>query len=361
VIVVDLFSGLGSLSLGVVEAARALGSRAEIGLAADADPAVLDVLSASLAPPPGTVRCVDLEAALAGRGERPTTAERTLLSGCPEAIDVLVAGPPCQGHSRLNNYTRHDDPRNDLYARVVRFVELRRPRFCIVENVDSVVHDQRHSAAIAARRLRDLSYRVDTAPVVLQWLGVPQTRRRHVLVATRADQRSVDVRDVLATYAVGEPELRTVRWAIGDLVGKEAQRSIDLPSSPTPVNLKRMRWLHRTPAYDLPNDLRPDCHRLPRRTEDGEARTHSYASMYGRLRWDQPAQTITSGFGSMGQGRYVHPGEPRTLTPHEAGRLQLLPDFVELERAPTRSQWARMIGNVAPMKLSYVFALEFLR
>jgi DNA (cytosine-5)-methyltransferase 1 len=63
----------------------------------------------------------------------------------------------------------------------------------------------------------------------------------------------------------------------------------------------------------------------------------------------------------MGQGRYVHPDQTRTLTPHEAARLQLFPDFYDFSSVSSRTQWARMIGNAAPMKLSYVFCLEMLR
>jgi DNA (cytosine-5)-methyltransferase 1 len=70
--------------------------------------------------------------------------------------------------------------------------------------------------------------------------------------------------------------------------------------------------------------------------------------MYGRLRWDAPAQTITSGYGSMGQGRYVHPGRRRTLTPHEAARLQTIPDWFTFDSAGTRTELARMIGNAVP-------------
>ena len=70
--------------------------------------------------------------------------------------------------------------------------------------------------------------------------------------------------------------------------------------------------------------------------------------MYGRLWWDQPAQTITTGFGSMGQGRYVHPTRRRTITPHEAARLQTIPDYVQLGVDEQRSAWADMIGNAVP-------------
>jgi DNA (cytosine-5)-methyltransferase 1 len=73
--------------------------------------------------------------------------------------------------------------------------------------------------------------------------------------------------------------------------------------------------------------------------------------MYGRLRWDEPAQTITTGFGSMGQGRYVHPRAARTLTPHEAARIQSIPDFVDFGDG-RRTEWAEMIGNAVPPLLA---------
>ena len=70
--------------------------------------------------------------------------------------------------------------------------------------------------------------------------------------------------------------------------------------------------------------------------------------MYGRLRWDQPAQTITTGFGSMGQGRYVHPARRRTITPHEAARLQTFPDTFDFGDVTSRKALAKMIGNAVP-------------
>jgi DNA mismatch endonuclease (patch repair protein) len=74
--------------------------------------------------------------------------------------------------------------------------------------------------------------------------------------------------------------------------------------------------------------------------------------MYGRLAWDEPAQTVTTGFGSMGQGRYVHPARKRTLTPHEAARLQMLPDFYDFDGVQTRTALATMIGNAVPPVLA---------
>lgn len=360
--IVDLFCGVGALSWGVLEAARALGIRAELVLAADSDPQALSVVEASLSPRRGVTRCLDLGEVLAGRSAQQCSAERAFLRDCPSQIDVLVAGPPCQGHSRLNNHTRHDDPRNDLYGCVARFAELRRPKLVIIENVDTITSDQRGSAAAARQRIAALQYSVSEATVQLHHLGVPQSRRRHLLVATRPDQPTLDVDAVIDTYGVPRSDLRTVRWAIADLATRDPTSTFDSTSAPNEDNQRRLQWFARHPhAANLPNTERPDCHRLPREMPDGSLKQHSYRSMYGRLDWDRPAQTITSGFGSMGQGRYVHPGQLRTLTPHEAARLQFIPDFFDFSSVRGRGHLARMIGNVAPMKLSYPFVIEFLR
>jgi DNA (cytosine-5)-methyltransferase 1 len=103
-----------------------------------------------------------------------------------------------------------------------------------------------------------------------------------------------------------------------------------------------MKYLLDRGEYDLPNELRPPCHQ-------GD---HSYKSMYGRLKWDEPAQTITSGFGSIGQGRYMHPERARALTAHEAARIQGFPDYFDFSSCPTRSALATMIGNAVPPALA---------
>ena len=82
--------------------------------------------------------------------------------------------------------------------------------------------------------------------------------------------------------------------------------------------------------------------------------------MYGRLRWGRPAQTLTTGFGSMGQGRYVHPSRRRTLTPHEAARIQTFPDGIFDFGGARRTALARMIGNAVPPLLNIALGLELI-
>jgi len=342
---VDLFSGCGGLSLGAMEACSAVGKSFISIAAVDKDPLSLKVYERNF-------RCSrtyahDISDILDGKiGSRPTHNERLFMRNASNA-DLLLAGPPCQGYSDLNNYTRRNDPRNALYERVARFVEICKPEHVLIENVSAVIHGKEGAVQRSIDVMRGLGYKVDSEIVNVSAIGVPQKRKRHVVVASIS--KALSVREVVEKYRV-ECE-RSVMWAIHDLESEPSNSVFTTPSQQTKQNMQRIRYLRRNNAFELPNRLRPICH-----SKGG----HSYKSMYGRLKPDEPAQTITSGFGSPGQGRFVHPTQPRTLTPHEAARLQFFPDFFDFSLVTKRTALANMIGNAAPMKLSYVFCLELL-
>ena len=84
-------------------------------------------------------------------------------------------------------------------------------------------------------------------------------------------------------------------------------------------------------------------------------------SMYGRMHGNKPAQTLTSGFGSMGQGRYVHPTERRLLTPHEAARIQGLPDFFDFSAVRAISALREMIANAVPPQFTAALISQMFR
>ncbi len=341
----ELYAGCGGLSLGAAEACRAIGMGFQCAVAVDVNPACLEVYRRNL----GVSKAYsnDVREILDGEiGGKPTSKERTFLKYAKKTR-FLLSGPPCEGNSDLNNYTRRKDPRNLLYERVGRFAELVRPEHVLVENVPNVVHGKEGVLHTTIQVLRELGYIVDSGVVDLSLLGVPQTRKRHVTVASLT--KTLSVGDMIQKYAIGQP--RSVWWGFDDLEDEEPRNPYSEPSKQTRENLKRMKYLHDNNVFDLPNRLRPKCHR------NGK---HSYTSMYGRLRKDQPAQTITSGFGSPGQGRFIHPTRMRTLTPHEAARLQFFPDFFDFSVVQDRTALAGMIGSAAPMKLSYVFCLELL-
>lgn len=345
---VDLFSSGGGLTLGIAEAARRLGRGTWIKAAVELDREAANVYETNF--PNANVLVRDVRELFDGVLGEPLTAGEEQLASEIGPVDILVAGPPCQGHSDLNNHTRRNDPRNLLYLRAVRAVEVLAPQLVLIENVPTVRHDVGEAIPLATEALEDAGYSVKTDVVDLLDLGVPQRRRRHVVLASR---KEVDLDAILALkISCALHGARSVDWAIRDLENIEADTGIDSPSRPTEENRKRMEYLVETGEADLPNHLRPDCHQH----ED-----HSYISMYGRLSWDLPAQTITTGFGSMGQGRYVHPSKARTITPHEAARLQTLPDFFDLGADHRRKTWAHVIGNAVPPLLGVYLGGALLR
>jgi DNA mismatch endonuclease Vsr len=193
----DLFCGCGGLSLGAREAATAVGQRLEVAWAVDSDPWCVQVYGDNFGA--GAAKQADIVKVLDGAlGAKPTRSER-LLVGQLGKIDILLASPPCQGHSNLNNHSRRQDARNALYEKVARFVEIVRPEHVLVENVPGVVLAKEKAFERTLRLLRQLKYEVDSGVVDLRDLGVPQRRRRHVLVASR--RQSISVADTIRRHA----------------------------------------------------------------------------------------------------------------------------------------------------------------
>ncbi|MGI9822188.1 DNA cytosine methyltransferase [Agromyces sp. Marseille-Q5079] len=340
---VDLFAGCGGITLGIAQAALANDLALEIALAVDFEAEATDAYRRNF-PSAQRIATAPVEEFFDGAlGSEATLAERRTANELGErgAIDILVGGPPCQGHSNLNNHTRRVDEKNALYLRMVRAAEILAPKVVLIENVPAVLrdrHDVEGVVARAERRLGELDYRVEHRVVSVDSLGVAQTRRRHIMLATKRGE----VAPASVFEHIERNEIRhDLEWAIGDLAHVVGDDPRDRPPQAKADNLERMRWLLENDAYDLPNDRRPKCHQG----------AHSYKSMYGRLRWDQPAQTITSGFGSIGQGRYMHPDLRRALTAHEAARIQGFPDYFDFSTCSTRAAMATMIGNAVPPQL----------
>jgi DNA (cytosine-5)-methyltransferase 1 len=340
---VDLFSGCGGLTVGVAEACRALGMRLKPLLAVDIDRQALEVyrhnipVERAVSDPIETLLDSDL-------GKPLSETERRLKEELGH-VDIVVGGPPCQGHSDLNNHTRRADPKNALYAKMARFAEVCEPDHIVIENVNGVRHDSGKVFEKTRDYLKKLGYHVDGRLLRADVVGVPQSRPRVLLIASKKVQVTID--EIVARYRT---EPRPFMWACGDLVGIERKIPFDRPSVPQPVTQARIDYLFEHGEYELPNHMRPRCHQDE----------HTYPSVYGRIHPFQPAPTITTGFMTMGQGRFVHPTEPRTLSPHEGARIQCFPDWFEFGTL-SRQAYITLIGNAVPPKLAYVVAVELLR
>ena len=342
-VVVDLFSGCGGLSYGFAEAFRALGMTPRC-IGVDTDPIAARTYEAAL--PNAVGLDVDISSIFDGKlGSRATRSEERFrkLAG---RTTVLLGGPPCQGHSAFNNRTRHDDDRNALYGAMVRAAEVLQPQHVVIENVPGALRDRRGIVQRSIEALQALGYAVDACVVDMSGIGVPQRRKRLVVVASLSGDKSIE--EMLATQRRAS---RGVRWAIEDLEDVVSNSVLDMSCASAPQTRKRIDALFERDLWDLPDELRPACH---------AGGGHSYKSIYGRLRWDEPAQTVTTGFYSMCMGRNVHPSRRRTITAHEAARLQYFPDSFDFSLVSKRTDLARLIGNAVPPKLGYSLGIGLL-
>jgi DNA (cytosine-5)-methyltransferase 1 len=139
----------------------------------------------------------------------------------------------------------------------------------------------------------------------------------------------------------------TVSWAIKDIEDLCVDHIFDKPALTSDDNKKRIDFLFDNGLYDLPDPERPDCHK----------NGHTYPSIYGRMRPDEPSQTVTTGFDSPGRGRFIHPWQRRIITPHEAARLQGFPDFFRFKKAEdgtlSRKDYRKLIGDAVPPPLAF--------
>ena len=347
--IADLFCGCGGLTLGAFQASHQLSKRLEVALALDAAQDAINVFAQNFSRfGRSSIVAGDITDYLVIGPALSLNEKGTALAEKVGKIDVLLAGPPCQGNSDLNNRSRRSDPRNDLYMVPAAFAEAMSPDLVLIENVPAVVHGDANVVSRTISLLSQLGYACEEFRADLTAFGLPQTRRRHVLIASRRHTGVQLKRAVLQLPSTSHTV--QLKEFISDI--EVEKRCSETPfysaSRPSEENKKRIDYLFENDLLDLPDHMRPPCHR---------EKKHSYVSMYGRLSNVLPSQTITSGFGSMGQGRFVHPTQRRTITPHEAARIQGFPDYFSFSRATSVTGLRQMIGNaVAPALASTLIA-----
>lgn len=346
---IDLFCGGGGMSLGVHNALREFGFDARLLLAADLDEAALRLVVEHFSPM--VLRSqpvedlikfsVDLSGVANDFVTKPTILD-SQIAQFKGKVDLLIGGPPCQGHSNLNNKTRRHDPRNLLYFTMPAFAIALDVPCVVIENVRSIKNASENVIPISRKIFEKNGYFVDEIILEGTDFGVAQTRSRHFLVATRNQKLELDI---------FVNQLKSDPLTFDDVNSQLPKidcypQLLETPTALSKENQKRISHLHETESFNLKNDLRPDCH------QDG----HTYPSVYGRLRGDAPSGTITTGFGSPGRGRFIHPHEPRMITIREAARLQSFPDwyFSSADKLElSKNNLYKIIGDAVPSLMVY--------
>lgn len=261
-------------------------------------------------------------------------------------IRLLAGCTPCQPFS---SYRRGADTSSTSQWSLVdefrRLVEATKPDLITMENVPRIV-----SAPVFKRfveSLRALGYWVDFKSCYCPAFGVPQHRRRLVLLASSLGQISVPEGTTAPSDYV------TVRQVIGNLPplgngethpGDRLHKSRTL----TDINLKRIRSSRPGGTWeDWPEELRAPCHR--------KASGRTFRNVYARMSWDEPSPTITTLAFNFGAGRFGHPEQDRSITLREAAMLQSFPPDYEFVAPGNPVQFVplgRLIGNAVPPRLA---------
>lgn len=224
---VDAFCGCGGLTLGAAQAAIASGHRLESVAAIDVDDGGLEVHQENF----GTkqlLHCnasslVDFHVSKSGAQStfafEPEIIEPNLAAEVGK-IDLFLAGPPCQGHSNLNNKTRGEDPRNLLYLTAVALAVGLRVKAIALENVPEVVNDKSDVVNIAKALLKAAGYGyIDSGVLVADEMGGAQTRKRYFSISSKTPSTDSDI--TLNIVAEGlRHGARSFGWAVGDLLGE---------------------------------------------------------------------------------------------------------------------------------------------
>lgn len=257
---------------------------------------------------------------------------------------VFVGCAPCQPFSQQRRSAKPHRDASLLSCFGSLVIEFR-PAYVVVENVPGIATVRGNSTFNRfVLGLRRAGYSVEKDVLDAKEFGVPQSRRRLVLIASRRGQAALPV----PTHGPGRRPWRTVRQAIAEYPRLPAGGSADRPanhraSALSDLNLKRMQCTPHDGGSraDWPDELVLACHK-------DDYRGHS--DVYGRLHWDEPAPTLTGRCHSISNGRYGHPEQDRALTLREAAALQTFPDDYVFEGS-LRSI-ALQIGNAVPVRLA---------
>lgn len=263
---------------------------------------------------------------------------------------ILVGCAPCQPFSTYNQ--KNKDPQWQLLSEFARLIGEMLPDVVSMENVPALLRFK--EAAVFERfesALKASGYHVSTQIAFAPSYGIPQQRYRLVLLASRLG----DITLIPPTHS--KEHYRTVKNAIGDLKPLKAGEMDDRDplhraSRLSPLNLRRIRASKPGGTWrDWNPELVAACHRV----KSG----HSYASVYGRMAWEEPSPTITTQFYGFGNGRFGHPEQDRALSIREGAILQTFPkeySFVEPKGDISFKKLGKLIGNAVPVDLGRVIA-----
>ena len=339
--VIDLFAGVGGLSLGFEQAGF------NVVLANEYDP---EIASAYQMNHPHTQMIV---------GDITSLDLEEMFGKLAGQIDVIIGGPPCQGFSQKGQRKTIHDSRNFLFKYYVKVVELVHPKYFLMENVPNLLTAEHgYFQKEIVELFSSIGYQLTTGVLNAADYGVPQNRRRAVILGKR-DHPAPALPEKMSTHV-------TIWDAIGDLAflqsgeGTEEQPYPNLPASDYAKALRgKMSVLHNHVATNHSKLALERLSLIPQNCGKEmlphEHLTKSiYSGTWSRMIKDDISVTITTRFDTPSSGRFTHPFLNRAITVREAARIQSFPDSFIF--SGTKSSQMKQVGNAVPPRLAYAIA-----
>lgn len=273
-------------------------------------------------------------------------------------VKILAGCAPCQPFSSYAFKNKEKDSNKyDLLYQFSRLVEETEPDIITMENVSQILSfKQKPVLTDFINKLESLGYFVSYNIIYCPDYGIPQTRKRLVLLAskygkidlvppTHTSKDYITVRDVIE----GLPHLNAGEACNSDKLHKARNLS--------ELNLRRIKATKINGTWkDWPEDLKLECHKK----ESGK----TFKSVYGRMDWDKPAPTMTTLCTGLGNGKFGHPEQNRAITPREAALFQTFPKsykFFAPHEDMSITKASRYIGNAVPPVLGKITAESIIK
>ena len=337
--VVDFFSSIGGVSLGFKQAGI------EVLGGIDIDPSCKETYEKNIKAKFLTADVSNLDKKEVGKTFGIHRRQRNL---------VFVGCSPCQYYSNIKTDKTKSCSTRLLLEDFQEFVDYYRPGYVFIENVPGLDKNPNSPLGRFKLFLKNSGYIWDEGILNAKYYGVPQNRRRYILIATR-------IKKSIKLPMPDKKNIKTVRDAIGDTNIFKPIKAGYIDETPfrhsaaalKKINLKRIK---STPidggdrrSWKDNNELQLNCYN----------NHNGHYDVYGRMFWDKPSPTITTRFVSLSNGRYGHPEQDRAISLREGATLQSFPLYFVFH-SKNQGEIAKMIGNAVPPKLAKAIAKAFI-